>query len=128
MRFKKSARKCFYLLTIFFSFSGILFLFNNDLLEINWSNQLIIAPKYTKIHTNPLILFKPFSYKTWTNENIILPRGISIKEHSQIMELVNIAATIFARLRSEYMIISGSLLGYKKKKIPLKLKFTFSLG
>ena len=104
------AKRCLNVVAFLSLFSGLLILFNHDVFDIS-PHLLIVAPKYTGILPLKPLLFRPHSYRYWRDRNLMLPRGLTVKEHKQVMALVEIAASIFARLQTEYLVVSGSLLG-----------------
>jgi hypothetical protein len=61
----------------------------------------ILAPKYIKYQA-PL-LFEGFSYDNWRDSDL-LPRVLTIKNHQDFMNLIEIVANIFSINKLEYML------------------------
>ena len=85
------------------------------------NNNLIIAPKYVRNYSQ----FLPFELYSIDNrkENELLPRGLSLNEYGQLMNLIEIVAKILSKNNMEYFIGYGTQLGnYKKIVVYLFLK------
>jgi hypothetical protein len=75
--------------------------FKVELRDVNVLKQDILAPKYIKYQA-PL-LFEGFSYENWRDSDL-LPRVLTIKNHQDFMNLIEIVANIFAINKLEYML------------------------
>jgi phosphorylcholine metabolism protein LicD len=79
--------------------------FTDNLVELS-DIKSIFEPKYNSNLTN----YIDYSYKNWYNSDLI-PRGITIKEHVEMMSLLDLLDKLFRKNGIRYMISEGTLLG-----------------
>lgn len=99
------------IITLFFCISLLINTVNVSI-KSKYNERIIRGPNCSENNFRPL-RFEAFSYSHWNQDqdNFLLTRALTLKEHSTLMDLVNIAGTIMANLKFEYFIADGSLLG-----------------